>query len=314
VTVTGWPPRALVLTAGLGTRLRPLTYARAKAAVPVAGVPLVTRILRWLRTHDITEAVLNLHHRPDSLTKIVGEGRDVGVAVRYSWEQPILGSAGGPRRAMPLIERDPFLIVNGDTLTDVDLRALWQEHVSSGAIVTMALVKNTEPDKYGGALVDQDGWVTGFCKRGSAEAARSFHFIGAQVTAHAAFAGVAAGMAAESVLGVYPIMMRERAQVVRAFRCEASFLDIGTPRDYVETCEAIAREEGVDPWTRGERLRIADSASVSRSIVWDDVTVGEGAVVEGCVVADGVTIPAGANYRHCAIVQRDAELIVSPIA
>ncbi len=311
--MTGWPPRALVLTAGLGTRLRPLTYARAKAALPVAGVPLVTRILRWLRTCDITEAVLNLHHRPESIARVVGEGRDIGIAVRYSWEQPILGSAGGPRRAMPLIEKDPFLVVNGDTLTNVDLRALWQEHVSSGAVVTMALVPNQEPDKYGGALVDDAGWVTGFCKRGTPEAARSFHFIGAQVTAHAAFAGIAEGMAAESVLGVYPIMMRERAHSVRAFRCEASFLDIGTPRDYVETCEAIASVEKVDPWTRGERVRIADSARVSRSILWDDVTVGAGAVIEGCVVADGVTIPAGANYRQSAIVCTDGELLVAPI-
>ncbi len=311
--MTGWPPRALVLTAGLGTRLRPLTYARAKAALPVAGVPLVTRILRWLRTYDISEAVLNLHHRPESITRVVGEGRDLGIAVRYSWEQPILGSAGGPRRAMPLIEKDPFLVVNGDTLTDVDLRALWQEHVSSGAIVTMALLPNTEPDKYGGALVDDEGWVRGFCKRGSPEAAQSFHFIGAQVTAHAAFAGLAEGMAAESVLGVYPIMMRERAHTVRAFRCEASFLDIGTPRDYLETCEAIASVEHVDPWTRGERVRIADSARISRSIVWDDVTIGAGAVIEGCVVADGVTIPAGANYHQSAIVTHDGELLVAPI-
>jgi NDP-sugar pyrophosphorylase family protein len=311
---TGWPPRALVLTAGLGTRLRPLTYARAKAAVPVAGVPLVTRILRWLRTHDITEAVLNLHHHPETLTGIVGEGRDVGVAVRYSWEQPILGSAGGPRRALPLIERDPFLIVNGDTLTDVDLRALWREHVSSGATVTMALVPNPAPDKYGGALVDADGWVTGFSRRGSPEP--SFHFIGAQVAAHAAFALVPEGMAGESVIGVYPIMMKERPHVVRAFISDASFLDIGTPRDYVETNDIIARTEGIEPWTRGDRVRIAASARVSRSILWDDVTVGEDAVLDECVVADGVTISAGARYQRCAIVRadgRDSDIIVAPL-
>jgi mannose-1-phosphate guanylyltransferase len=298
---TGWPPRALVLTAGLGTRLRPLTYARAKAAVPVAGVPLVTRILRWLRTHDITDAVLNLHHQPETLTRVVGEGRDLGMSVRYSWEQPILGSAGGPKRALPLIERDPFLIVNGDTLTDLDLRALWQEHGRSGATVTMALVPNPAPDKYGGAIVDADGWVTGFSRRGSPE--RSFHFIGAQVTAHAAFALVPDGVPGESVIGVYPIMMKEHPHVIRAFISDASFLDIGTPRDYVETSEIIARSEAIDPWTRGDRARLAASACVSRSILWDDVTIGEGAVLEDCVVTDGVTIPAGAHYTRSAIVR-----------
>jgi NDP-sugar pyrophosphorylase family protein len=314
----GWPPRALVLTAGLGTRLRPLTHARAKAAVPVAGVPLVTRILRWLRSHGITDAVLNLHHQPETLTRIVGEGRDVEMAVRYSWEQPILGSAGGPRRALPLIERDPFLIVNGDTLTDVDLQALWREHVTSGATVTMALVPNPSPEKYGGAIVDAEGWVTGFSRRGSAEP--SFHFIGAQVTAHAAFALVPEGMAGESVLGVYPVMMKERPHVVRAFISDASFLDIGTPRDYVETNAIIARQEGREPWTHGARVRIAASARVSRSILWDDVTVGEDAVLDACVVADGVTIPAGVRYEHSVIVrasgpadQRQDDLIVASL-
>lgn len=312
MSVPGWPPRALVLTAGLGTRLRPLTHARAKAAVPVAGVPLVTRILRWLRSHDITEAVLNLHHRPETLTAIVGEGRDLGLSVRYSWEQPILGSGGGPKRAIPLIERDPFLIVNGDTLTDVDLRALWEEHQRSGATVTMALVPNPAPDKYGGVVVDREGWVAGFTRRGSG--VESFHFIGAQVTAHAAFALVPEGMAGESVIGVYPIMMQERTHVVRAFVTEASFLDIGTPRDYVDTNVAIAAAEGSEPWTRGARVRVASSARVDRSILWDDVTVGEEAVLEECVVTDGVTIPAGARYTRSAIVRgEDGGLIVVPI-
>jgi NDP-sugar pyrophosphorylase family protein len=312
MSVPGWPPRALVLTAGLGTRLRPLTYARAKAAVPVAGVPLVTRILRWLRSHDITEAVLNLHHRPETLTSLVGEGRDLGMSVRYSWEQPILGSGGGPKRAIPLIERDPFLIVNGDTLTDVDLQALWAEHQRSGATVTMALVPNPAPDKYGGAVVDREGWVAGFTRRGSG--VESFHFIGAQVTAHAAFALVPEGEAGESVIGVYPIMMQERPHVVRAFVTQASFLDIGTPRDYVDTNVAIAAVDGIEPWTRGARVKVASSARVVRSILWDDVTVGEGAVLEECVVTDGVTIPAGARYTRSAIVRgENAELIIAPI-
>ena len=92
---------ALVLTAGLATRLRPLSLVRAKAAVPVAGTPLVLRILRQLAAAGITDAVLNLHHLPHTLAAVVGDGSDVGVRVRYSWEMPVLGSAGGPRHALP---------------------------------------------------------------------------------------------------------------------------------------------------------------------------------------------------------------------
>src|SRR5579871_4165670 len=126
------PSHALVLTAGLGTRLQPLTFVRAKPALPVAGEPLICRIARWLSGHAVNDLVLNLHHLPHTLTAIVGDGADLGVRVRYSWEQPaVLGSAGGPRRALPIVGADPFFIVNGDTLTDVDLQAVAAAHQAS---------------------------------------------------------------------------------------------------------------------------------------------------------------------------------------
>ena len=131
---------ALVLTAGLATRLRPLSFVRAKAAMPVGGEPIVRRILRELRASGIQEAVLNLHHLPHTITRVVGDGSDLDMRVRYSWEQPVLGSAGGPRQALPLLDAATFLIVNGDTLTDVDIAALVAEHKQSGALVTMAVV------------------------------------------------------------------------------------------------------------------------------------------------------------------------------
>ena len=111
---------ALLLTAGFGTRLRPLSSIRAKPALPVAGEALVRRILGWLAASGVTDVVLNLHHRPDTVCAAVGDGSDLGVRARYSWENPVLGSAGGPRRALPLLDADRFFIVNGDTLTDLD--------------------------------------------------------------------------------------------------------------------------------------------------------------------------------------------------
>lgn len=301
--MTDWPPRAFVMTAGIGRRLRPLTYVRAKPAVPVAGVPLISRILRLLHTQGLTEAVLNLHHRPETLAAIVGEGRDLGLTVRYSWEHPVLGSAGGPRRALPLVECDPFLIVNGDTLTNLNLRALWEAHRNSGALVTMALVPNPDPAKYGGVLVSDEGWVRGFCKAGHAE--RSYHFIGPQVAAHDAFRRVPYGEFAESVWGIYPPLIAERPHAIRAFLADASFLDIGTVEDYVTTTEIVAAAEGVDPWTPGRRVRVAATAHVARTIMWNDVSIGDGACVDDAVLTDGVAIPAGATYARCAIVRAE---------
>ena len=158
-------PPALVLTAGLGTRLRPLTLVRAKPAVPIAGEPLVRRIITWLRAAGVSDLVLNLHHLPETIASVVGDGSDLDVRVRYSWEQPaVLGTAGGPRRALPLLGSGTFLIVNGDTLTDVDVPALVASHQASNALVTLALVPNDQPQKYGGVVFDAESRVTGFVR------------------------------------------------------------------------------------------------------------------------------------------------------
>src|SRR3954466_6393222 len=137
--------RALVLAAGLRTRLHPLTLARAKAAAAVDGEPLVRRTVRWLGTGGFRELVGNPPHKPEAITAVLGDGSDLGARVRSSWESPVLGSAGGPRHALPLLmdpPEDVFVLVNGDTLTDVDLPAMIARHRASGALVSMALIRN----------------------------------------------------------------------------------------------------------------------------------------------------------------------------
>jgi NDP-sugar pyrophosphorylase family protein len=228
--------------------------------------------------------------------------------VRYSWEVPVLGSAGGPARAIPLLDRpssrggpspgSTFLIVNGDTLTDLDLAALLDDHRRSGALVTMAGVPNTEPEKYGGLRVTADGSFAGFVLRGSREP--SFHFIGVQAAEPAAFASVPDG-AAHDVRVLYPALAAARAGAVRVFRTRAEFFDIGTPADYLRTATSIAAAEGM-PLDRGARADIAPTAIVERSVCWDDVRVGAGARVFDCVLADGVRVPADLHVSRASVV------------
>lgn len=254
---------------------------RAKAAVPVNGEPLIRRVIRWLVGHGVRDHVINLHHLPSTVTGVVGDGSDLGARVRYSWENPVLGSGGGPRRALPLLVDDPhdpcarFLLVNGDTLTDLDLKGLLGAHAASRSAVTMALIPNPRPDKYGGVRVES-GRVTGFTKRGAG--GPNFHFIGAQVAEVRAFAGVPDGVPVESVGHVYPQLMARNGDAVGAFVSTASFQDIGTPADYLRTSLALAAAEGAR--LTGVRNRIADSADLARTVVWDDVIVGAGARLE----------------------------------
>ena len=302
-------PRALVLTAGLGTRLRPLTYVRAKAAVPVNGETLARRAVRWLVSQGVTDLVLNLHHHPESIAASVGDGSDMAARVRYSWEQPVLGSAGGPRHALPLLaDGDPrrptpgqatFIIVNGDTLTDVDLGAMGRRHAASGALVTMAVIPNPRPDKYGGVLVGESHAVLGFTRAGASR--ENHHFIGVQFVEAAVFAPLEDGVPAESVNALYPRLIADRPGSIAAFVCEARFQDIGTPADYLRTAVQLAREEG-DRLTAGRNVQLPASARVLGTALWDDVTIGAHATLIDCVVGDGARIPDHAHYERCAIV------------
>jgi NDP-sugar pyrophosphorylase family protein len=305
------PSHALILTAGLGTRLQPLTLVRAKPALPVAGEPLIRRIVTWLSSQGVGDLVLNLHHLPASLTTIVGDGGDLGARVRYSWEQPVLlGSAGGPRRALPIIGADTFFVVNGDTLTDLDVSGLASAHRASGALVTLALVPNRKSHKYGGVLMAADGRVTGFPARGTG-AEGSWHFIGVQIAHADAFASVADGSAVNSIGDAYTRLLESKPGSIHGYACDAVFRDIGTVSDYWTTSFALL--DGRPPeLAYGKRTRVDASAHVTQSILWDDVEVGAEAVVDECIVTDGVEVPPGSVHRRSVLRRGPQGLLATP--
>lgn len=336
--LSAWP--ALVLTAGLGTRLRPLSLVRAKAALPVAGDVLVRRVLRWLHAAGVRRVVLNLHHRPETITPHVGDGSDLGLEVRYSWESPLLGSAGGPRRALPLLDADRFLIVNGDTLTNVSVSELTDRHVATGARVTMTVT--TGDTRYGGVLVDTGDIVRGFLSPESPEAAQAsasaravsvasygetspkrpvgreggpysrFHFVGIQAVERSAFDRAPDDAPSESVRWLYPQLIAESSGAVRAYRTSAVFHDIGTSAGYLDTVHRIAGD--VSTTQVGRDPCIDPTARITGSILWDRVTIGAHAQVVDCIVADDVTIPAGARYHRQVIVTIDGQAIASGLS
>jgi NDP-sugar pyrophosphorylase family protein len=294
------PTQAIVLTAGLGTRLQPLTSVRAKPAVPVAREPLVRRIIRWLVAQGVTDLVLNLHHLPYTVARVVGDGGDLSARVRYSWEQPIvLGSAGGPRVAQSLLEHGAYFLINGDTMTDLSLEDIWSAHKMSQALVTLAVVNNTAPDRYSGLLLNADGAVVGVAPKGAATG--SYHFIGVQVVEPEAFAMVSPGSAANSIGGVFNQLLVSRPGSVRGFVCSAQFWDIGTVQDYWRT--SWEWSGGRDFWPWDPHSNIHQGADVHRSILWDDVEVQARARLDECIVTDGVSVAAGSSYRRSILIR-----------
>jgi len=294
-------PPAIVLTAGLGTRLAPLTGVRAKPAVPVAGVPLVLRLLRWLADQGVHSAVLNLHHMPDTITRVVGHGDDTTVRVRYSWEPTILGSAGGPRLALSLLGRR-FFVVNGDTLTDLDLSELQRTHEQTGAAVTLAATDHPAPSRYGGVEVNDAGLAVRFCPAGTP----CQHFVGVQLVESAVFQDLPEGTPAATVGGVYDALLARGPGQISTHHVTGTFYDVGTPGDYLAASLEIARSEGLDTLPIGKRSHVHPTAVVTRTIVWDDVVIGEHCRLTDCIVADGVHLPAHTISRRTVFVATPA--------
>ncbi|MDT7542878.1 MAG: mannose-phosphate guanylyltransferase [Acidobacteriota bacterium] len=153
--------RAMILAAGYGTRLWPLTIDRAKPALPFMGRPLVGYVAEYLARHGCREIVVNLHHRPESVRAALGDGSRFGVRLTYVEEPTILGTSGALDNAREFFEDDTFIVINGKLATDIDLNAALRTHRETRALATLVLRANAARERY--SVVDvQDGLVRGF--------------------------------------------------------------------------------------------------------------------------------------------------------
>jgi mannose-1-phosphate guanylyltransferase len=153
--------RAMVLAAGLGTRLRPITYAVPKPMVPVLNRPVMEHSVRLLVRHGFSEAIANLHWFPETIEGHFGDGSELGIELSYSHEEQLLGTAGGVRNVAEFLG-DSFLVVAGDALTDIDFTAMREFHESHDGLVTLATKRVANTDEYGVVIAGEDGRIQGF--------------------------------------------------------------------------------------------------------------------------------------------------------
>ncbi len=154
--------KAMLLAAGLGTRLRPITYELPKPMVPVLGTPVMEHILRLMARQGFDDVVANLHYFPEQIRERFGDGSALGVKLTYSEEPKLLGTAGGVRGARAHFGDETFLIISGDALTDIDLGALWAKHKKTRGIATLALKQAEDTSQLGVVITDGDGRIQGF--------------------------------------------------------------------------------------------------------------------------------------------------------
>lgn len=226
--------KAMILAAGLGTRLRPLTNTIPKPLLPVAGTPLIVWNLLLLKRHGFHDVVINLHHLGPMIQQALGDGSKFGLRIIYSPEPVILGTGGGIKQAEPHFSGEPVLVVNGDTLFDLDLSALCAFHRERRAAATLVLRQDVEAARWGLVEVTAEQRIVRITGRGATDAAPVTlrMFAGVHILHPRLLREVKKG-APSSIIDAY-VAAIVRGEPVLGYDLTGYWSDVGTPERYTE--------------------------------------------------------------------------------
>ncbi len=284
--------RGMVLAAGLGTRLRPLTEDVPKPMVPLLGKPLVAYGLELLRDAGITEVVVNLHHRAEVLARALERGLVDGVEVRVSMEPDLLGTAGGVRRVLGWLgEQGTFVVVNGDTVVSVDLPAAVERHRSSGAQATLLLHRHRDARSYGAVSLDRGGRITGIGGLLGPAPGSGLLFAGVHLLEPGLVARLPAGAKGCLVRDLYVPAIREGVPI-HGDVSVGLWADLGTPARYLAAHRTLLETPASEPRVSVDGLEVVGPCFVHPSVrVEGRAEVGPFASLEAEVLlADGARV------------------------
>jgi len=295
--------RAIVLSAGYGTRLWPLTEDRTKPAIPILGKPLVGYVAEYLAGYGVDEIVVNLHHRPESVRRALGDGSRFGVKLHYVEEPVILGTSGALDNTREFFEHDTFVVVNGKIITDIDLNAARETHRSMNALATLVLFPNIRRERFS-VVETEAGRVTGFGGMPvmSGAGTAPFMFTGIHIMEPRILEYVPRGVFSDSVIDVYPKAIAN-GEILAAHVASGKWRELSTLKRYLDISVELLKEEGKS-FVAGANTVIAHSATVNHTILWDSVEVGAGARVNRAVLADNVRLKAGEVIENAVVVPR----------
>ena len=320
---------AILLVGGQGTRLRPLTLSTPKPMLPVAGVPVTVHQIERARAAGVERIVLGTSYRAEVFAEQLGDGSHLGVEIAYAVEDEPLGTGGAIRHAAAHLVSgadDPVMVLNGDVLSGIDYADLVEQHVSAGALVTLHLVRVSDPSAYGLVPTDDQGRVLAFREKPTTpeEIVTDQINAGCYVFRRSAIDAIPVGRPVSVERETFPSFLAEGA-LVRGVVDDSYWLDLGTPWDFVRgsadlvlgiapwaghmPAEALVLEGGVIDGaasvtggsTVGRESLVDAGARVYGSVLLDGCVVGANAVVEDSVIGAGARIDAGAVVSGCVI-------------
>ncbi len=311
--------RVMIMAAGIGTRLRPVTDLVPKPMAPIANRPALYHILRLLRRHGMNEVVINLHHLPEAITDYFGDGRVIGMDITYTFEPELLGTAGGVKNNADFFGGETFLVVSGDALTDVDLTGLIAAHRRTGSIATIAVAEVADPSLYGVVVTDDDDRVVGFQEKPTRDEARSrlcncgIYVFEPEILSH-----ILPEQFDDFGKRVFPDLLREHV-AFHAQTISGYWSDVGNLKEYVRgNQDALAGR--VDVEMPGKEVRpgvwVDDGAEIAASarleppvVIGREAQIHEDVIIDGpSVIGDHCIVGAGAHVARGLILERSQVL------
>ncbi len=301
--------KAMILAAGEGTRLRPLTLSTPKPMIPLVGKPLLAWTLEWLAAQGITDAAINLYYRPQSIPDFFGDTY-AGINLRYCYEDTLRGTAGGVQGAADFLQDGPFFVIYGDNLLSADLRRLMDFHISRGGAATVALFQHPNPSAAGIVGLAPDGRITRFVEKPPPDQIFSpLANAGVYVLDPSVLETIPANTASDFGRDIFPSLLAQGARLYGTL-LGGYIQDTGTPDSYRQACwDALAGRVGThfadDTLWLGPGAQVHPSAVLSgRNILGANVSVGAEASLTNCILWDDAQIGDGAQLSHAIVGSR----------
>lgn len=296
--------KAFILAAGKGTRLRPFTDALPKPLIPVLNRPVMASIMSLCKEHGFTDFIANLCYKGEQIEKAFGDGSSSGINLQYSWEEQLLGTAGGVGRQADFLRGGTFVIVSGDVVTDIDLSQMLAFHRSRGALITMAVKEVDDPSRFGIVVTEETGRILSFQEKPAPGKEKSrLANTGIYILEPEVLDYIPAGEVFDFGHDLFPKLLAMAAPIY-AMRTDAYWSDVGTLPQYLSTHWDLLEQPGFYRKDRiGKNTIIEPGAVISdQALIGDNCHIHAGAVITGLsCISDRMVLTADARVANSVI-------------
>ena len=313
--------KAMVLAAGFGNRLQPLTRILPKPMFPVLGRPLLSHTFDLLQSAKISEAAVNIHHLPDSITNYFEKEKPPNLNLHFSHEEIILGTAGGIKKMQGFLEDGPFILINSDIITDIELNKVIEFHYKNNSKLTLVVRQDMSPEQYDPIEICEDGRIVHFVGASSKnipENTTRVMFTGIQVMEPEVFDRIPVGQFCGTTEDIFPQMVQDGIPIY-GYLYGGYWKDMGNRESYLQV-NADALDSKIvlkgapsyesnspfilPPAVVGPNCHIAEDSTIGpHSVIGPNCIIKSGALVENSILWEGVTIGAGSNVKGSVIAQ-----------